>query len=115
MTPATSALNIEPALQPKPAAQTPAAPAAPATLIAADGQAITAALIEISADGPVWTATLTRLDRPGLVASLVYGRGVRDVTLQLNDGRSALARITGTAFVAGGQRICQITGLEPLS
>jgi hypothetical protein len=88
---------------------------APATLATMGGEVVAAGLVEIKEQAGSWTATLTRLDRPGVIANLFYGRGVRDVTLRLDDGRSAGARITGTAFVAGGERVCQLTGLEPLA
>lgn len=115
MTRASAAFNLDSSqtAAPAPAPQVADAPAA--TLIAADGEALSARLIEIGTTGAAWTATLTRLDRPGLVASLYYGRGVREVTLLLEDGRQARARITGTAFIADGERICQLTGLEPLA
>jgi hypothetical protein len=88
---------------------------APATLATMAGEVVAAGLVEIKEQAGSWTATLTRLDRPGVIANLFYGRGVRDVTLRLDDGRAASARITATAFVAGGERVCQLTGLEPLA
>ena len=114
MTRASTALNLDSTQTAAPASG-PVTTDAPAMLIAAGGEALSARLIEIGANGPAWTATLTRFDRPGLVASLYYGRGVRDVTLVLDDGRQARARITGTMFVTGGERICQLTGLEPFA
>lgn len=93
------------------AALSPAA----ATIATVGGEVVGAGLVEIRQSGETWTATASRLDRPGVIANLFYGRGIRDVTLHLEDGRSARARITATAFIAGGQRVCQLAGLEPLA
>jgi hypothetical protein len=63
----------------------------------------------------VWSATVRRLDRPGVMASLFFGQRTRDVVLRLDDGRQARARIASTTFTAGRQRICELTGIEPLT
>jgi len=87
----------------------------PATVMTLDGRFVTGGLAEIARDGACWTATLKHLDRPGLVASMYFGEGLRNVVFRLHDGRSAKARIAGTSFLANSQRICTLTGIEPLS
>jgi hypothetical protein len=87
-------------------------PAAMATL---DGVFITAGLAEITSTAEGWTARLTKLDHPGGVASMFFTRGIREVLLRLEDGREARTRISATAFTAGNERECRLTGLTPLA
>ncbi len=86
-----------------------------ATISALNGRFITGGTVTVTdggADG--WRATLSQLARPGVVASMYFGEGVREVTLQLADGRAARARITGTSFSATAERVCDLAGVEPL-
>lgn len=114
MSPTSAALNTSGPASVVPAPGTSTV-AAPATLVAADGSTVAAGLVEIAGAGASWTATLARFDRPGLIASLFYGARVREVVLQLDDGRQGRATMTGTAFVAGGERVCHLAGIEPLA
>jgi hypothetical protein len=86
-----------------------------ATVATASGELITGAVARISQDGARWTATLSDLDQPGLVASMYFSAGLREVTLRLADGRRARARITGTSFGASSSRTCELVGIEPLA
>ena len=85
------------------------------TVWTTDGRFVTGGMAEIDGAGMNWRATLGRLDRPGHVASMYFGGGVREVLLRLDDGRSARARITGTSFIASAERVCQLAGLEQLT
>ena len=64
--------------------------------------------------GGRWTARLTKLDRPGVLASMFFAERARDVVLGLADGRRARARIAGTSFIAASERVCDLAGVEPL-
>ncbi|HLB24352.1 MAG TPA: hypothetical protein VJP07_09675 [Dehalococcoidia bacterium] len=86
-----------------------------AAIATVDGSLITAGVAAIEGAGIDWRATLARLDRPGVMVSLYFGQGVREVVLRLEDGREARARIAGTSFVAASERVCQLVGLEPLA
>ena len=80
------------------------------------GEHITAGMRRSSTEQrDAWTATLTKLERPGVVASMFFAQGLREVTLRLDDGRTARARIAGTTFVAASERVCHLIGLEPLA
>jgi hypothetical protein len=85
-----------------------------ASLTTLAGRTVTSATADIAGGHAGWTATLSALSRPGRVASLFFSEGVREVILRLADGRRAKARLRTTAFV-GGERVCQLTGLEPLA
>lgn len=87
----------------------------PAAIATPRGRFVTGGIIEIHGDGAVWSATLRKLDRPGVVAAAYFADGVREVLLMLEDGRRARARITGTSFIAASERVCLLTGLEPLA
>jgi hypothetical protein len=50
-----------------------------------------------------------------MVATAYFGDRVREVILRLSDGRHARARITGTTFMAAAERVCEMSGLEPLT
>ncbi len=81
-----------------------------------DGRYVTGGVVDIEqSDAGTWTATLRRLDRPGVVASMYFGDRLREVELRLEDGRRARARITGTTFIAGNERVCELSGLEELT
>lgn len=91
-----------------------AAPArSPASVATPDGRVVARGVVEFDAGTP-WRGRLRQIDRPGVVASLYFAQGVREVVVELADGRSARARIGGTHF-AGGERVCQLTGVEPLA
>jgi hypothetical protein len=98
-------------------ARTPAAPppAFAATISTCEGRLITGGLALVRDQGAGWTATLTQLDRPGMVATAYFSNRVREVILSLSDGRRARARITGTTFMAAAERVCELSGLEPLA
>jgi hypothetical protein len=83
-------------------------------MVMADGTVISAGLVEFDNDGAGWHATLRRLDQSGNVASAYFGQGIREIVLRLQDGRRARARIAGTTFIVGGERVCHLDGLEPL-
>lgn len=85
-----------------------------ATLSTLDGRYITDGIAEFTGTPLQWGATLRHLDRPGVVASMFFAEGVRDVIVKLEDGRQGKARITGTSFIASAQRVCQLTGAERL-
>ncbi len=102
-----------------PPAPAPIRQPAPEQIVAAiatvDGSLITAGLATVEGAEIDWRATLARLDRPGVMASMYFAQGVREVILRLEDGREARARIAGTSFVAAAERVCQLVGLEPLA
>lgn len=87
----------------------------PATLATLDGRRITGGIAMVSGTAADWCATVSHLDRPGCVAAMYFGEGVRYVVLDLQDGRHARARIASTAFVSGAERVCEIVGIERLS
>jgi hypothetical protein len=89
-------------------------PARCAALIATpDGRAVARGVLEFDAGTPR-RARLRQIDRPGVVASLYFADGVRDVIVELDDGRRARARIGGTHF-SDGERVCHLTGVEALA
>ena len=79
-----------------------------------DGRLLTRGLAEIAEAGGRWTARVTQLDRPGVIASMFFSERARDVVLRMDDGRHARARISGTSFIAASERVCDLTGVEPL-
>ncbi len=85
-----------------------------AAITTIDGAYITGGLIDLISNGATWTACLTRLDQPGVLASSFFGKRLREVILRLPDGRQLRARIAGTSFVAASERICHLTGIDPL-
>jgi hypothetical protein len=87
---------------------------AAATISTTDGQLITAGTLEFTFSAEGWSGRMRHLDRPGQVATMYFAEGVRDVIVELEDGRRSRARITGTSFIAALQRICDLTGLAPL-
>jgi hypothetical protein len=87
----------------------------PATLSTLDGRYITGGLAEFAGNAGAWRATLRHLERPGVVASMYFAEGLRDVVVRLADGRVAKARITATSFIAQAQRVCELTGSERFS
>ena len=111
-------LAARPAEPPRTLTPIPASTALPqaetAVISTIDGRYITGGLADIGHDGSCWSATIRALDRPGVVASMYFVDGIREVMLKLPDGRAGRGRITGTSFVAASQRICQLQGLEPL-
>jgi hypothetical protein len=114
MTPATNARLLE--HTDAAAAKIIALPVrAAATISTPDGRFITGGTLEITRRGDDWSGRMRHLDRPGLVASMYFAEGVRDVIVLLEDGRRGTARITGTSFIAASQRICELAGLEPLA
>ena len=94
------------------------APATPgavgATIAALDGRFVTGGMATISGRRDSWRATVRQLDRPGVMATMYFAEGTRDVVLRLADGRRARARIAGTSFNADRQRVCELSGIEPL-
>jgi hypothetical protein len=86
-----------------------------ATLSTSSGDAITGGTARIVTGSDGWSARVSGLDRPGQVAAMYFAGGVRDVIIRLADGRTGRARIAGTSFIAAGERICDLAGLEPLA
>jgi hypothetical protein len=86
-----------------------------ATVTTIDGEFITAGLADIITTAADWTVRLSRLDRPGVIASMFFGEHLRDVLIRLEDGREGRARIARTTFVAGQERQCRLIGLTPLA
>jgi hypothetical protein len=117
MTPAASSQLLE-YIQVTPAALPPAiVPATlPATIATRDGRYITGGSLEITLDGQCcWRGRMRNLERGGLVATMYFAEGVREVIVRLEDGRRAVARITGTSFIAASERVCDLAGVEPLT
>jgi hypothetical protein len=85
-----------------------------ATIATAKGDFLSGGMARLREKADGWTAVLSGLNQPGILASLYFGSGLRDVILRLDDGRRAKARITSTRF-AGGERICEIVGVESLA
>ncbi len=109
------ARDLDPVLQPAPAPRLPVTRGPQySTIWTLDGRFVTGGMADIDGAGINWRATLGRLDRPGHVASMYFGGGVREVLLRLDDGRSARARITGTSFIASSERVCMLAGIEQL-
>jgi hypothetical protein len=109
MTPATNARLLE--VIDAPAARILALPVrATATISTPDGRYITGGTLEIKATEGGWLGRMRHLDRPGVVATMYFGEGVRDVVVRLEDGRRGTARIAGTSFIAASQRVCDLEG-----
>ncbi len=86
-----------------------------AAVEAIDGRVLTRGIAEITTTAGRWTARLTQLDRPGVIASMFFAEKARDIVLRLDDGRHARARLASTSFLAASERVCDLTGLEPLT
>jgi hypothetical protein len=86
-----------------------------ATMSTLDGDVITHGVAELRGTADAWAATMTCLDQPGAVAIAYFAQRIREVIFSLNDGRSARARLSGTSFADGSQRVCDLQGLEPLT
>ena len=106
---------VTPAIQKRAPEPAPVAVMRAATLTTLDGDVITHGIAELRGTADAWSATLGHLDRPGILVSAYFSRGLRDVVLSLNDGRSARARVTGTSFAAAGERTCDVAGIEALT
>lgn len=87
----------------------------PAWIFTPQGRLITGGVATVTGTAEEWAASVAKLDRPGLVASLYFSEGLREVRLQLDDGRTARARITGTTFIPAAERVCDLASLEPLA
>lgn len=86
-----------------------------ASIYTPEGRLVTSGVATLTGTSAEWTASLAKLDRPGMVATLFFSEGLREVLLRLDDGRSARARITGTTFVASAERVCDLASVEPLA
>jgi len=106
---------VTPAIQKRAPEPLPVAVMRAATLSTLDGDVITHGIAELRGTAEAWSATLGHLDRPGILVSAYFGRGLRDVVLSLNDGRRARARVIGTSFAGAGERTCDLAGIEPMS
>jgi hypothetical protein len=87
----------------------------PATVEALDGEVLTRGMAKIEQTAAGWTARVSQLDRPGVIASMFFAKKGRDVVLRMDDGRHAKARIAGTSFIAASERVCDLSGVEPLA
>lgn len=87
----------------------------PAVLEALGGRVLTRGVARIRQSGAGWTARVSQMDRPGVIAAMFFSERARDVLLRLDDGRQARARIAGTSFLAASERVCDLTGTEPLT
>ncbi len=112
----TSVTRIAPPFSTLPVVPAPAKTenAQRAALTTSDGRPITNGTIELLRTATTWSATLRNMDRPGVVASAYFADGVRDVEVSFEDGRRCRARITGTSFIATSERVCFLTGIEPI-
>ncbi|HXK33164.1 MAG TPA: hypothetical protein VNM91_04015 [Dehalococcoidia bacterium] len=90
------------------------APALRAAVLTTTGVPITSAHVAIESRQGGWRATLRRLDRPGQLASAYFVGRLRDVVLAFDDGRTARARIAGSRFVGGAERVFEVEGTEPI-
>lgn len=87
----------------------------PVAVEALSGRILTRGVARIRQSGACWTARVSQLDRPGVIASMFFSERSRDVVLRMEDGRHARARIAGTSFIAVSERVCDLTGTEPLA
>ncbi|HYM14611.1 MAG TPA: hypothetical protein VEZ14_03565 [Dehalococcoidia bacterium] len=87
----------------------------PAWIFTPQGRLVTGGVATVTGTAEAWNASVAKLDRPGLVASLYFSEGLREVRIQLDDGRCARARIIGTTFMPAAERVCDLAGLEPLA
>lgn len=87
----------------------------PAVVESLDGGVLTRGVAIVRPLGGLWTARVSQLDRPGVIASMFFAKKGRDVVLRMDDGRHARARIAGTSFIAASERVCDLTGVEPLA
>jgi hypothetical protein len=86
-----------------------------AAVEALDGRVLTRGIAHVTESPGRWTARLTQLDRPGVIASMYFAEKARDIVLRLDDGRHARARLASTSFIAASERVCDLTGIEPLA
>lgn len=82
----------------------------PATISTWDGHVICTGRLSVESNSPRWTAALDEIDRPGALAMLFFGEGLRDVVLERDDGRACVARITGTRVTPDGRRVYRLAG-----
>jgi hypothetical protein len=85
-----------------------------ATMATRDGRYITGGVLDLAVDGQCWGGRMRDLERGGIVATMYFSEGVREVVVRLEDGRRSFARITGTRFVGSSQRVCDLEGISPL-
>lgn len=85
-----------------------------ATISTRDGRYVTGGVLELMQGDTNWRGRVRHLDRPGNVATMYFGEGMRDVIVRLEDGRRGVARITGTSFIASTERICELEGSSSL-
>lgn len=110
-------ISVIEAASPGRSAASTAAPDAPvlrAAVLTTTGVPITSAQVAVESRHDGWRATLRRLDRPGQLASAYFAGGLRDVVLAFDDGRTACARIAGSRFVGGAERVFELAGIEPV-
>jgi hypothetical protein len=58
--------------------------------------------------GSGWRATVGRLERPGCVATAYFQDGVRELCVELPDGRRFEALLLSTATQGGAERVCEL-------
>lgn len=85
-----------------------------ATISTRDGRYVTGGVVELTQGDESWRGRVKHLDRPGNVATMYFGEGLRDVIVRLEDGRRGVARITGTSFIASTERVCDLEGESSL-
>jgi hypothetical protein len=55
-----------------------------------------------------WRATLGRLEHAGRIATAFFQDGVRQISIELPDGRVLDATLRGTSVAHGAERICEV-------
>ena len=87
----------------RPIEQGPSAPAAITRVMvsADDGRFLTEAALATESHEDGRHNRLVALARPGILASVYFGEGLRRIVIALPDGRRASARISGSTFAAG--------------
>lgn len=59
---------------------------------------------------PAWRATVGHLELGGRIATAYFQDGVRDVIVELPDGRVLDALLRDTSIVHGVERVCELAG-----
>ena len=82
-----------------------------ASVYSPSGDRIVTGRVHVRFSDGGWSATISALDRPGVIARAYFTAGLRDVVLALADGRRAPTKISSTSFTRELQRTYELLGI----